>query len=188
MDVENIKDDAEIGLYKEDHFKDYVKEKYNVESESYLDNSNILKMVYALEWFNIKKNNSLALVKYHPNITNRDYQKALDLENQQIIDQCACFFVSSLICNRLLLSRFNRRVFRYPVVTLISSIFTFGMTYTVLDFLINKEITNGLEQYLELHYDADAMKRDLEETGISIKAKYYDKEEVQSQVDKKEKE
>ena len=82
-----IKAKQELSLYTEDHFKNYVKEKYEVASELYLENSNILKMVYALEWYNIKKSNSLDLVKYHPNITVEDYQRVLKLENQHIIDQ-----------------------------------------------------------------------------------------------------
>ena len=62
--------------------------------------------------------------------------------------------------------------------------FTFGISYSILNFVLNKEINNGLEKYLELHYDADAMKRDLKNIGITISAKFYDKEEVQSQVEK----
>mmetsp|Transcript_5676 Transcript_5676/g.4891 ORF Transcript_5676/g.4891 Transcript_5676/m.4891 type:complete len:94 (+) Transcript_5676:19-300(+) len=80
-------EEVELALYTEDHFKDYVKEKYEVQSETYLNNSNILKMVYALEWFNIKKNNMLDLAKFHPNITVEDYKRVQDLENQHIIDQ-----------------------------------------------------------------------------------------------------
>ena len=55
-----------------------------------------------------------------------------------------------------------------------------------LNYFLDSEISKqSLDKYFELPYDADLMKKDLEEIGITIKAKFYNKDEVQKQVDEK---
>ena len=178
----------EVELYKEDHFKNYVKEKYDVVSESYLENPNLLKMVYALEWFDINKKNYIDLIKYHPNIIYKDYEEIENLQSQHNLDICVTMALSTLVTNRLLASYIPRRIYRYPVTLLWSSAITYGFSQYVLHYVLRKSVDKrGLGQYLELHYDADAMRADLENVGIKIKARFYDKEEVQDQVERNSK-
>ena len=178
------KADQPMELYTEEHFKQYVKEKYEVKSASYIENPKLLKLVYALEWFDVKKNDLTTLVKFHPSITVADYQKIDNIDSQNFIDCWIGFGASFLLTNRLLTSRINRRVFRYPSAVAWSAVFTYGISYFVLSYIVKNEIKKqDLDKYLELHYDAAAIRADLEKIGIYIKVKYYNEEEVQNQVE-----
>ena len=159
----------ELGLYKQEYFKEYLRDKYMLmESvdpaefdpsgstpkgmipESYLQNEQVLKMIYALEWFDIPKSNKfdLTLIKYHPNITINDYEKVMNIENQQFMDDSIFMCVSSLIFNRLFnsskmtskLGFFKRRIFRYPAVLLTSSLLTVAFDRTVIKYFMQQDM------------------------------------------------
>lgn len=62
----------EVSLYLEDHFKDYVKEKYYVENPSILQSPGIMKMIFALEWYDIPRTAFSELIEFHPYLTIGD--------------------------------------------------------------------------------------------------------------------
>ena len=177
----------EVALYSEDQFKNYWADKYDIASKDYLQNNTILKMIYAMEWFEIKKSNKFDLIRYHPNIIHKDYEAIEDLRSQHRLDVLVSATLFAIVTNRLIHPKVSRKVFRYPFSLAISGVLTLGFSHYVLTYFMNSEITKkSLDKYFDLPYDADMMRKDLEEIGIKIKAKYYNKEEVQKHVDEKD--
>ena len=43
-------------------------------------------MIYALEWFDIKRSNKVDLIRYHPNIIHKDYEAIEDIQSQHTLD------------------------------------------------------------------------------------------------------
>jgi hypothetical protein len=62
-------------VYLENHFKEYVKEKYMVDNPELLVNPTIMQMVFALEWYDIPRSAYSDLIEYHPYLTNEDHDK-----------------------------------------------------------------------------------------------------------------
>ena len=62
----------EVCMYLEEGFREYVKEKYLVENPSILQTPAIMKMVFALEWYDIPRSAYSELVEFHPYLTLGD--------------------------------------------------------------------------------------------------------------------
>lgn len=73
MDNEDPEAKKEVKMYEEPSFKEYVKEKYFVENPDILENQAIMKMVYALEWYDIPRSAYSELVEFHPYLTYGDH-------------------------------------------------------------------------------------------------------------------
>lgn len=75
MDKDNEDPEAkkEVKMYEEPSFKEYIKEKYFVENPDILENPAIMKMVYALEWYDIPRSAYSELVEFHPYLTYGDH-------------------------------------------------------------------------------------------------------------------
>jgi hypothetical protein len=65
----------EVSMYQEESFTEYVKEKYFVENPNILANPAILKMIFALEWYDIPRTAYSELIEFHPYLTYGDYDK-----------------------------------------------------------------------------------------------------------------
>ena len=65
----------EAQLYLEDSYREYIKEKYLVDNPTILGNPAILKMIFALEWYDIPRNCYSVLIEMHPYLTRGDYEK-----------------------------------------------------------------------------------------------------------------
>lgn len=65
----------EVQMYLEESFRDYVKEKYFVENPSILASPAIMKMVFALEWYDIPRTAYSELIEFHPYLNLGDYDK-----------------------------------------------------------------------------------------------------------------
>ena len=60
-------------LFLGDEFKSYAKEKYPHEhGDEVYENSQILQMIYALEWYDVPRKDYGYLVEYHPYLTEGD--------------------------------------------------------------------------------------------------------------------
>ena len=46
--------ETDVGRYTEEHFIKYITDKYEIPLKTYLESKTVLKMIYSLEWFNIK--------------------------------------------------------------------------------------------------------------------------------------
>ncbi len=65
----------EVGIYLEDSYTEYVKEKYIVENPEILRNPAIMKMIFALEWYDIPRTAYSELIEFHPYLNFGDYDK-----------------------------------------------------------------------------------------------------------------
>ena len=65
----------EVSMYLEETFREYVKEKYLQENPQILSNPTIMKMVFALEWYDIPRSAYSELIEFHPYLTYGDYDK-----------------------------------------------------------------------------------------------------------------
>ena len=167
----------DVGLYTEENFKKYITEKYDLQSEMYIENNSILKMIYAVEWFKIKKNSKFELIKFHPNITNEDYEKLESLKSQHTLDSWISLVFLVLITNKLFSIKLKSRIVWYPLSFAWSSLFFFTITRTIKifmpDYFLNREILHlSLNKYYTFNINEDQLRKELEEIGIKVKAKY----------------
>ena len=73
MRKEHPEDFEELKTYESATFKKYCEEKYPHEHPEIYENSQILQMIYALEWFDVPKKEYGYLVEYHPYLTKGDH-------------------------------------------------------------------------------------------------------------------
>lgn len=57
-----------VANYRLPEYKDYFRDKYNIENEAKLTEG-LCQVLYALEWYNIPKDDLASLVRYHPYLT-----------------------------------------------------------------------------------------------------------------------
>ena len=98
-------EDPEVKIYLEDPFKEYIKEKYFVENQDLLRSPAILKMIYALEWYDIPRTAYSDLIEYHPDLRKGDYDKLFYINMQHRIENSITFVLFSMISNRLLMKK-----------------------------------------------------------------------------------
>ena len=69
-------DFEKLQLYLDVEFQNYVKQRYMHENGDQLyKQPQILKMIYALEWFDLPKYDQGSLVEFHPELTKGDNQR-----------------------------------------------------------------------------------------------------------------
>ena len=90
--------------YLEPEFQKYVKENYpHEQSDDLYKNPQILKMIYAIEWFELPRTDYSQLVLYHPELTKGDLNKLYGLDQEHYLSGGVTFMLTSLIANRVLL-------------------------------------------------------------------------------------
>lgn len=65
--------DMPLNQHLTESFRDYVLAHYSVKDKSSLDNHDILKMIYACEWYDLPKTAHGDRIAFHPYCTERDY-------------------------------------------------------------------------------------------------------------------
>ena len=79
---------------------------------------------------------------------------------------------------------FRHRFIRWPCALLTGCATTFVFSRLWLHNLYHNDLTElGLDRYFDLDLNADMMKADLQELGISISAKHFNMEEAQRRAD-----
>ena len=89
-------------IYLEDNFQSYVEEKYAVTDKNLLNNSTILQMIYALEWYDVPRTAKADLVEFHPYLTEDDYEKLYYIKNQHMVELSFSSILFTLMSNRIL--------------------------------------------------------------------------------------
>ena len=145
-------------------------------------------MIYAVEWYDIPRSSYSDLIEYHPYLTVGDHDKLFYINMQHRIENSISFVLFSLISNRLMLNRgknwLKKRYVRAPAALLVGGALTYVFNYFILRSIYLHDIEEmGLtEKYFDLDLDAGMMKQDLENLGIRIKAKFFDKEEIENKL------
>lgn len=91
-----------IAMYLEDNFKKYVAEKYAVDDKELLENSTVLQMIYALEWYDVPRSAKTDLIEFHPYLTEDDYEKLYYIKSQHSIELTVGGLLFTLVSNRIL--------------------------------------------------------------------------------------
>ena len=105
---EHPEDFQKVQMYLEPSFKEYCKQKYGASEEAAktgsvgkaFENPQILQMIYALEWHNLKRTNYSDLIEYHPYLTVGDQQRLSDLNIEHSLSSGVTLVLSSIIANR----------------------------------------------------------------------------------------
>jgi len=145
-----------------------------------------MQMIYTLEWYNIPRTRYSDLIEYHPYLTVPDYDKLFYVNTQHRIENGISLALFSLIANRLLHDRYsyNSRYLRFPLAFLLGGLVTYGFNLAILRPIYLSELERmGLTQkYLDLDLNADMMREDLEEMGITVRARHFDLEKAQQKA------
>ena len=181
----------EVQMYLEESFRDYVKEKYFVENASILTSPAIMKMVFALEWYDIPRTAYSELIEFHPYLTLGDYDKLNQINRWHRTENSISMALFSMIANRMLMTKTaaesifrRRRVARLPTAMALGGMVTYVFNMLVLRPIYLDELHQyGLaEKYFYLDLNADLMRDDLQGMGISIDAKHFDMEQTQQRM------
>ena len=89
-----------VNMYLEDHFKEYVKEKYVMEDKNILENPQTMQMIYALEWFDIPRTAYNDLIEFHPDLTKADHDRLFYVNTQHRIENFISMTLFTLLANR----------------------------------------------------------------------------------------
>lgn len=92
-------------MHLQEHFKEYVREKYVLEDSSLLKNNAVLQMIYALEWFDVPRTAYADLIEFHPDLTVADQDRFWYAHLQHYIENGVSFSLFGLLSNRYLLSK-----------------------------------------------------------------------------------
>ena len=129
----------EVKMYEEPSFKEFVKEKYFVENPNILENQAIMKMVYALEWYDIPRSAYSELIEFHPYLTYGDYDKLHQVNRWHRTENSISVLLFSVIANRLLMTRTaatsvfrQRRLIRLPAAMALGGLITYGFNMAIL--------------------------------------------------------
>ena len=123
----------------EESFRDYVKEKYFVENPNILHNANIMKMIFALEWYDIPRSSYSELIEFHPYLNYGDYEQLLQINRWHRTENSISMILFSMIVNRLLWTKSNansilkrRRLVRLPLAMGLGGLVTYVFNLAVL--------------------------------------------------------
>jgi hypothetical protein len=167
----------------EDSYKEYIKEKYLVENPTILNNPAILKMIFALEWYDVPRTCYSELIEMHPYLTRGDYEKLQQLDSWHTTENTISWLLFSMMSNRLIMTKssptslLRRRTFaRLPLAMIFGGVLTYAMNLAVLRPLYLNEINEYKlsDKYFFLDLNADMMREDLKQMGINIEAKHFD--------------
>lgn len=145
-------------------------------------------MIFALEWYDIPRTSYSDLIEYHPYLTVGDHDKLFYINMQHRIENTISFTLFSLISNRLMFNRgktwLKKRYVRTPAALISGGLLTYVFNYLVLRPIYLHDIDEmGLKsKYFFLDLNADMMKEDLEQLGIKIKSKHFNKEEIENRL------
>jgi hypothetical protein len=182
----------EVAIYQEDTFREYVKEKYFVENPNVLMNPAIMKMVFALEWYDIPRTAYSELIEFHPYLTVGDQDKLDQINRWHRTENSISWLLFSMIINRRLMTKSKaesvfktRRLVRLPVALGLGGLITYAFNVFILRPIYLEELNQyGLaEKYFFLDLNADMMRQDLEQMGISIEAKHFDLEKTEQRIE-----
>ena len=94
-----------------------------------LENSTILQMIYALEWYDIPRSAKTDLIEFHPYLTEEDYEKFYYIKKQHLTELSIGGLLFSLVSNRMLNNQgpsiFKKRYVRLPSALLIGGVLTY---------------------------------------------------------------
>lgn len=181
----------EVSIYLEDTFREYVKEKYFVDNPNILANPAIMKMVFALEWYDIPRTAYSELIEFHPYLTFGDQEKLDQINRWHRTENSISWLLFSMISNRLLMTKTatesifrKRRLIRLPMALGVGGLITYAFNMLVLRPIYLEELNQyGLsEKYFFLDLNADMMRQDLEGMGITIDAKHFDMEKTEERL------
>lgn len=184
---EDPRDKEPQNMFLQDSFKEYVQEKYLLENSEILQNTGIMQMVYALEWYDIPRTAYSELIEYHPYLTKGDSEKLQYVNMQHRLENFFSFSLLSVIANRVLQSRFkifNKRYTRFPAAIAVGGLTTYIFNLFILRpiYLHDLEQMGLAEKYFFLDLNADMMKEDLEQLGFKINAKFFNLENTEQRL------
>ena len=181
--------DALVNMCMSDSFRAYVKDHYVMAREEQLSDPRILQMIYAIEWFDIPRDQSVDLIQLHPYLTKRDESRLYYVDLQHKMEFYASFLLFSLAASGLMLTRGPRLLRRNSYVRMpVALALGFGASYVLNETVYMPSLRHDLvnmglaEKYFELDLNAEMMQKDLKEMGIDTEARFFDLEEVQKQV------
>ena len=178
-----------VKLYLEENFRSYVEEKYAVTDKNLLDNTTILQMIYALEWYDVPRNAQTDLVEFHPYLTKDDHEKLYYVKSQHLFELGASSLLFTLVSNRILNNQGplifrSKRYVRLPSALFFGGLLTYALNHLLLRSLLQQDLKEEkLDRYFTLDLNADMMKQDLEGMGIRVKAANFNMDETQSRID-----
>jgi hypothetical protein len=158
-------------------------------------NPAIMKMVFALEWYDIPRTAYSELIEFHPYLNFGDYDKLKQIDRWHNTENSISMLLFSMMTNRLLYSRSSensilkrRRMVRLPLAMAAGGLITYVFNFFVLRPIYLEELHQyGLaERYFFLDLNADMMREDLKQMGISIDAKHFDMEETERRLAEQE--
>jgi MarR-like DNA-binding transcriptional regulator SgrR of sgrS sRNA len=115
----------------------------------------------------------------------------LNLEHK--MHQAVTFALTSTISNRFLFNRqgkfvqkyMQQRFIRAPCALALGGLTTYFFNKTVMETIYNSDLKQmGMEKYFEMDLDADMMRNDLSQMGITVQARFYDAKKVKEMADK----
>jgi hypothetical protein len=129
----------EVGVYLEEGYKEFVKEKYYVENPNILSNPSIMKMIFALEWYDIPRTAYSELIEFHPYLTVGDQDKLGQVNSWHRTENSISWLLFSMIANRLLMTKTKaenifrrRRILRFPGALALGGLVTYTFNMSVL--------------------------------------------------------
>ena len=154
-----------------------------------------MKMIFALEWYDIPRTAYSELIEFHPYLTFGDYDKLKQLDRWHNTENTISMLLFSMMANRLMFAKSaaqsilkRRRIVRLPVAMAAGGALTYLFNYIVLRPLYLSELQDfGLtEKYFFLDLNADLIREDLKGMGISIDAKHFDMEKTERRLAEQE--
>ena len=136
-------------------------------------------MIYACEWYDVRKTDHGYLVEYHPYLTKGDNARLQELNMEHTITQAVLFVLTGLIGNRSLLSQNKKwtqqRLLRTPMACLFGGVCTYAINYGIMRTVYLNDLKDqGMDKYFQFDLDADMMRNDLKEMDIHVSGKYFD--------------
>ena len=93
-------------------------------------------MIYACEWYDVRKTDHGYLVEYHPYLTKGDNARLQELNMEHTITQAVLFVLTGLIGNRSLLSQNKKwtqqRLLRTPMACIFGAVSTYAINYGIM--------------------------------------------------------
>ena len=138
-------------------------------------NPQILQMVFALEWFNIKKTSYSDLIEFHPELTIGDYNRLSHLNFEHTATSGVTLLLTTVIANRHLANQaekfrlMKQRWLRMPCALACGGVLTFAINALVMQPMYRNDIKDmGMERYFESDLDKNLMRKDLADIGIEV--------------------
>ena len=145
-----------------------MSEKYPLTNgDEVYSNSQILQMIYALEWYDVPRKDYGYLVEYHPYLTRGDLMRLEQLNSEHMMHQGITFGLTTIISNRFLLNRsgkflskyMQQRWLRLPCAMAMGGLSTYALNVSIMRTVYLNDLQDlGLDKYFEIDLDADMMR------------------------------